>query len=326
MIADLDRYRKELQNVEYSATKLNPDTFVNAQKQLQATLQTNVKKWDNSGLVDDNFKAKILDAKNALDSATKTEHLDEYRTKLKLVSEDFNQLKIESNKYNKTLAEQKTLNDLVYKRQNFQQKIDTYLAQNTALQKNTKTARELKNELLNLRKASETVDSRNFTNLNKQLSTTKNKVKAVGLETRKFSDELKNNFKKFSQWVGASAIFFGIQRAIKGTVTDVVKLDTAMTSLKKVTDETDNKYNLFLTNSASNAKGLGQSVSSLVEQTAQWAKLGYNIDQAADLAKISSIYSNVGEVDNKTAVSDIVTAMKAKINALIYRNIYLEHI
>ena len=35
------------------------------------------------------------------------------------------------------------------------------------------------------------------------------------------------------------------------------------------------------------------------------------MDSSANLAKISSIYSNVGEVDDKTAVSDLVTVMKA---------------
>lgn len=39
--------------------------------------------------------------------------------------------------------------------------------------------------------------------------------------------------------------------------------------------------------------------------------MGFDIDQASELAQISSIYSNVGEVDDATAVSDLVTAMKS---------------
>ena len=71
-------------------------------------------------------------------------------------------------------------------------------------------------------------------------------------------------------------------------------------------------------------------------------KLGYSFDQATELSRVSSIYANVGEVDDATAVSDIVTAMKAfnieasdsitiidqlnalgKIIAHVYSNIYL---
>lgn len=84
-----------------------------------------------------------------------------------------------------------------------------------------------------------------------------------------------------------------------------------MVSLMKVTDETSSRYNTFLDDAATSAKELGRSVSSLIEQSATWAKLGYTLDQAEELAKLSSIYANVAEVDDATAVSDMVTAMKA---------------
>ncbi|HBA04141.1 MAG TPA: phage tail tape measure protein, partial [Clostridium sp.] len=59
------------------------------------------------------------------------------------------------------------------------------------------------------------------------------------------------------------------------------------------------------------AQRLGRTVSSLIEQTATWKKLGFTTDESSELAKISSIYANVGEVSDDTAVSDLVTAMKA---------------
>lgn len=91
----------------------------------------------------------------------------------------------------------------------------------------------------------------------------------------------------------------------------VYDIDTAMTNLYKVTDETSQRYNQFLESSSKAAHELGLSISSLVERTADWAKLGFSLDEAEQLAKISSIYANVGEVDNASAVSDLVTAMKA---------------
>ena len=91
----------------------------------------------------------------------------------------------------------------------------------------------------------------------------------------------------------------------------VYEIDTAMTSLYKVTDETKKKYSQFLDFASASAYKLGRSISSLVEQTANWVKLGFSIDEAAKLAETSSIYANVGEVDDDTAISDIVAAMKA---------------
>ncbi len=191
-------------------------------------------------------------------------------------------------------------------RSNSLNKIDTFLKENSALSKTTK------NQFLELRAAIESAsDVKSLKNLNSELTNLQRNAKAAGETGRNFGDEMQNNFRKFSQWVGASAIFFGVQRAIKGVVNNVKELDKAMTSLYKVTDETDAKYNSFLQGAFTNSKRLGQSVSDLVEQTANWAKLGYSIDESANLAQISSIYSNVGEVDNATAVGDMVTAMKA---------------
>lgn len=102
----------------------------------------------------------------------------------------------------------------------------------------------------------------------------------------------------------------GVQAA-KDMYQAVYDIDTAMTNLYKVTDETDARYNKFLTNACKNAKELGRSVSSLVEQSANWSKLGYSLDESEKLAQVSSIYANVGEVDDDTAVSDMVTVMKA---------------
>lgn len=97
---------------------------------------------------------------------------------------------------------------------------------------------------------------------------------------------------------------------VKDMYQQVYEIDTAMISLQKVTDETDSRYERFLSNSAESAKELGRSISSLVEQTASWAKLGYSLDEAEELAKLSSIYANVAEIDDATAVSDMVTALR----------------
>ncbi len=124
-------------------------------------------------------------------------------------------------------------------------------------------------------------------------------------------DTLESGAKKFKEWSSASGAVMTVVQGVRDMYQAVYDVDTAMTNLYKVTDETDAKYNAFLTNACSNAKELGRSVSDLIEQSSNWAKLGYSIDESEQLAKISSIYSNIGEVDDETAVSDIVTVMRA---------------
>ena len=146
----------------------------------------------------------------------------------------------------------------------------------------------------------------------------KNEFKQIQVEAGKagklgnsFLGSLKDQAKSFTQWISVSgAVMKGVQTA-RQMYQAVYDIDTAMTNLYKVTDETDIKYNKFLNSACDNAQRLGRSVSSLIEQTANWAKLGYSIDESEQLAQISSIYANVGEVDDATAVSDIVTVMKA---------------
>ena len=72
MVADLQRYAKELQTSAYAATDLKANTFANQKAELQATLETNIKKWQNSGLFGGDFKASVEEAKAALDSALGT--------------------------------------------------------------------------------------------------------------------------------------------------------------------------------------------------------------------------------------------------------------
>lgn len=120
--------------------------------------------------------------------------------------------------------------------------------------------------------------------------------------------------KVFSSVVKVGSITTVLREAwsyVKKMAEEVIEIDKAMVDIKKVTDESDSRYDLFLDSSKASAKELGRSISSYVEQTANWAKLGYSLGEAEDLAKISSVYSNVAEVDDNTAVSDIVTALKA---------------
>lgn len=150
-----------------------------------------------------------------------------------------------------------------------------------------------------------------FKKLNAEFEKIKISARDMNLLGKTWGDSFKEMGSKFASWITVSG---GIMTAISGLrkMKDaVIEIDTAMTNLYKVTDETDAKYSSFLSKSSKSAQELGRSVSSLVEQSANWAKLGYSVDESADLAKISSIYANVGEVDDATAVSDIVTSMKA---------------
>lgn len=138
-------------------------------------------------------------------------------------------------------------------------------------------------------------------------------IKANGDATKTLSERMGGLASKFSSWLTVSqAIMYSIQ-AIRKMVTASIELDTAMTELKKVTDESDVTYNKFLENAESRAKKVGASLSDVVTASADFARLGYNIDDASKLADVATVYKNVGDgiQDISEASESIIATMQA---------------
>lgn len=190
----------------------------------------------------------------------------------------------------------------------------TLLKVQKLLNNNTKVTENVKNEwqgYVNRLSSGSDIAVKEINDINIRLKQTESAMRSVGKLGLSWTDKLKQAWEKFGGWGFATGTMMTLYNQIRKIPKEVYEIDTAMTNLYKVTDETSQKYNQFLESSSRSAQELGRSISSLVEQTANWAKLGFSIDEAEQLAKISSIYANVGEVDNDTAVSDMVTAMKA---------------
>ena len=190
---------------------------------------------------------------------------------------------------------------------NTKSNIDAFLARNTKMTKETRA------EFLKLKAAIDSVDdSKSLSNINEELGTLKNNAKATGQIGMSMGDNFKEAFGKFSVWVSASAIFFGVQRVIKNIVGEVKNIDSSMINLKKVTSETDATYDRFLTNASQKAKELGASISDLINATADFARLGYNLPDSAKLGEIATLYKNVGDgIDIGGATSSIISTLKA---------------
>ena len=188
------------------------------------------------------------------------------------------------------------------------QKYQEFYDKNTAAHR--KWGAQLKAGMVELASGTE-VPIQRANQLEKELIDIQNAARQAGKLGLSFFDKLKQGMASFTMWTSTTSIVMNAIRVGKDMVKNVKEIDTAMTSLYKVTDETGSRYDRFLDSASKKAKELGRSVSSLVEQTAEWAKRGYSLDEAEELAKTSSIYANVGEVDDETAVSDITTAMKA---------------
>lgn len=150
-------------------------------------------------------------------------------------------------------------------------------------------------------------------NMRSTLKTSETTIRANGDATKTLTERLQGLASKFGAWLSVSSIVMAGYRAVRNMISAVVDLDTAMTELKKVTDETDEVYNNFLTNATKRAKALGATLTDTVTATADFARLGYGIEDASALADAAIIYKNVGDGidDINTASESIIATMQA---------------
>lgn len=123
----------------------------------------------------------------------------------------------------------------------------------------------------------------------------KAQAEALGLTTETLGQKFTRLWKEHFQTAAVMAGLHLVQQGMQQVYQNVVEVDTAMTELKKVTDETDASYVNFTKRAAQQSRELGASISDYIQTTADWARLGYNLPDAEELARVSSLYANVGD-------------------------------
>lgn len=138
-------------------------------------------------------------------------------------------------------------------------------------------------------------------------------IQRNGDATKSLGEHVVSLGKKFTEWFSVSQLIMAAYRAIRKMISSVIELDTAMTELKKVTDETDETYQRFLENASTRAKKLGTSLTDVVKTTADFARLGFTIDEAETVSDAALVYKNVGDgiEDIDQASESLISTMQA---------------
>lgn len=205
---------------------------------------------------------------------------------------------------------QKRLNNLLYT-------LRRYVEINKQIQKNPElmaTYNSIADELKTAaRSGDQSLMETTLDSASQKVSGLKAKVQELGLEGKTVGQVFTDLFgQHFSTAIAMGALHL-LQGSLRQIYQNVVDIDTAMTELKKVTNETDSTYQSFLTEAGTRAKNIGTDVSSIVNATADYARLGYSLSDATKLADVSAIYYNVGDnLDSfDKATENIVGTMKA---------------
>lgn len=118
--------------------------------------------------------------------------------------------------------------------------------------------------------------------------------------------------KEFSSYFTGSTIIYKSIEMIKEGVTYVKEIDAALTELKKVTNETTETYDKFLETAGKTASKVGSTIKDITSSAADWARLGYSISEAAELAETTQVLMNVSEfTDVSTATDSLISSIQA---------------
>lgn len=130
--------------------------------------------------------------------------------------------------------------------------------------------------------------------------------------TQQFLNSLKHSFQNVARYLMSFGSVYRLFAMVKQGVTYVREIDSALTELKKVTDETDASYDQFLQNMSNTASVVGSTVKDLTTMSAEWARLGYSMEEAGKLAQSTAILLNVSEFKDATAASEaLISTMQA---------------
>lgn len=134
------------------------------------------------------------------------------------------------------------------------------------------------------------------------------RARAAGLTSNKFFVDMGSQLKMvLNRYISLYAVIGYIRKMVD----NVKALDEAMINLRRVTNETESGYVAFLEKANKQASELKVTTSELVQQTYQWSKLGYELDDALTLSKASTIFSKVADITEEQSLKNLITILKA---------------
>lgn len=238
---------------------------------------------------------------------------------LNAVKTKIGETKAEADKFNGNLKSQRDVNTYIKSVSNSLYTAQRYLSNNSKITTDPAIyARYLEyieryQELLKSGKITQQNGQEYASEASKEFAELKKAVQDAGLETDTLAMKFKKLFETNIKSQFASQVISMVEQGLRQIYQNVVNIDSAMTELKKVTDETDNTYDAFLDDAGTRAKNLGASISDIVTASADFARLGYSLEDSKELADAAVLYQHVG--DGISSVNDasesIISTMKA---------------
>lgn len=110
-----------------------------------------------------------------------------------------------------------------------------------------------------------------------------------------FGQSIQNTLKKAVGWVSLTMAIRTFIRQLKKGVEAIKEIDSGMVELRKVTNATEEEYASFATTAFEAGRLLGRSGTEVINATADFARMGFELKEATGLAKEALLMMNVGD-------------------------------
>lgn len=254
---------------------------------------------DLSGVTQKRLELEQLISKSKMNH-TEAEMID-------TISQKYQELRAEIDAVSKSAqqAQNKVKNKTGF--DNISAELDKYVNQNPNLSSNADLWKQIQNLNSAVKNYTGTLEDNRAA-----MASVKAQAEALGLTTETLGQKFTRLWKEHAQTAAVMAGLHLVQQGMRQVYDNVVEVNSAMTELKKVTNETDTAYLKFTQRAAQQSRELGANISDYVQTTADWARLGYNLPSSEELARVSSLFANVGDgIDSATQASEyLISTLK----------------
>lgn len=127
-----------------------------------------------------------------------------------------------------------------------------------------------------------------------------------------FMQTLEQRFKSLGAYLASFASFYDVVRYVREGINVVKEYDTALTEMRKVSDESLSTLKEYASTTFEVGDSVGATALTIQNSTADWQRLGEAIEDASESAKVSNILLNVSEFENiNDATESLVSASQA---------------
>ena len=218
---------------------------------------------------------------------------------IKKSQEMFKELELQYKRFSNA---QKTMNmDLASDQQRLTKAnaIEKFMLQNTKATKEAKA--QLQGYVTSLRDTGNAMSKAQLNEIDIGFKGVENELIATDRIGKSLVDRFKNIGQAFVAWGAAAVSVQSITFAMKQLVSEAIKVDSAITELRKVSDASDNQLAQYFDEASKSAQKFGVLVSDVISSAADWSRLGYSLKDAEKLADTTTLLQRVG--DNMTQES-----------------------